>query len=199
MGTEAEKRLTLFMFADTHGQHRNIVLTGKADVVVFAGDACNNGNMDELTDFLKWFSELPVKYKLFVPGNHDLIFELNPGEARKLIPENVVFVEEGVVTLDGIRFCVLPARPYLHSKPAELPDNIDVLVTHGAPKGILDENGKGCPLLREVLTELNPEVHIFGHFHESAGRGSEMNSHTTFINSSVFFRVKEITARDIIY
>ncbi len=68
----------------------------------------------------------------------------------------------------------LPIGPELASKWKAIPDNVDILITHGPPKGILDmaENGYlcGCPHLRhEVLTRVQPRLHVFGHIHEAYG------------------------------
>ena len=54
-------------------------------------------------------------------------------------------------------------------------DNLDVLVTHGPPFGILDETapGKehlGCEELLNAVKEKEPRVHLFGHIHGGALR-----------------------------
>jgi len=105
-----------------------------------------------------------------MPGNHDLLFDTHPDIIDALIPQGITYIEEGEITLDGVRFYVLPARPYLHDGKL-LPRDIDVLVTHGAPKGALDEDGVwGCPLLRETIEQSEPKVHIFGHAHKCGGQ-----------------------------
>lgn len=73
------------------------------------------------------------------------------------------------IEIDGVRFYALHGRPYLHFKPVGLLANIDILITHGAAKGILDENGEDCPLLRELIEEMNSKVHIFWYFHKNCG------------------------------
>ena len=54
-----------------------------------------------------------------------------------------------------------------------IPDNTDVLVTHGPALGMLDETysgeGVGCQFLRERVDELHLKLHIFGHIHHSYG------------------------------
>ena len=58
---------------------------------------------------------------------------------------------------------------------------VDVLVTHGPPKGILDQ-GKGCQVLREWVLKNKPRVHVFGHQHEC--HGITWVDDVLFINSS---------------
>ena len=52
---------------------------------------------------------------------------------------------------------------------AKIPDkDVDVLITHGAPKGICDTINNtpvGCPVLLRKVRTLRPRLHIFGHVH----------------------------------
>ena len=52
-----------------------------------------------------------------------------------------------------------------------IPDDVDVLITHGPPVGHGDlcsgGNRAGCvDLLRHVETRIQPKLHVFGHIHE---------------------------------
>ena len=54
------------------------------DIVICAGDAVEDNLVgDEYDDFIEWFSSIPSKWKIFVPGNHELSFEL--GQAERII------------------------------------------------------------------------------------------------------------------
>ena len=57
-----------------------------------------------------------------------------------------------------------------------IPDDTDVLITHGPPSEIRDfvynwrqPNGVGCELLRYRVEQIKPSIHIFGHIHEAYG------------------------------
>jgi predicted phosphodiesterase len=57
-----------------------------------------------------------------------------------------------------------------------IPDDTDILITHGPPSEVRDfvnnwrqPNGVGCELLRYRVEQINPLVHIFGHIHEAYG------------------------------
>ena len=57
-----------------------------------------------------------------------------------------------------------------------IPDDIDVLITHMPPKGICDiaDYGKGLEhrgnvALAELLKVLHPTCHLFGHEHDAYG------------------------------
>jgi predicted phosphodiesterase len=172
----------LFAFSDTHGNHRQVIVPDGVETILFAGDACEMGDLNQLEDFFAWFSALPVRNKLFVPGNHDLPFELVPDFARSILPENVIFLENQGVTLNGIRFYSLPVRPWMYA-PLYLPSGIDVLVTHGAPLGIMDKNF-GCSILRHLVDSAQPAIHIFGHLHFSGGK-SMREGKTQYFNVAV--------------
>jgi len=61
----------------------------------------------------------------------------------------------------------------LKKKWALIPENTDILITHGPPFGMLDKNidGTYCgsKSLSDNLLRLNLKVHIFGHIHEAYG------------------------------
>ena len=70
------KNLTIFAFSDTHGNHRRLQVPEDADIIICAGDAVEDNLVGgEYEDFIEWFASLPCKWKIFVPGNHELSFE----------------------------------------------------------------------------------------------------------------------------
>jgi Icc-related predicted phosphoesterase len=70
---------------------------------------------------------------------------------------------------------------------ARIPWDIDVLITHGPPFGILDTapvSGlhEGCRELLDAVTRVQPKLHVFGHIHTAYG--IFRTEHTTFVNAS---------------
>ncbi|KAI9370038.1 Metallo-dependent phosphatase-like protein [Aspergillus egyptiacus] len=55
----------------------------------------------------------------------------------------------------------------------ERDQDVDIVMTHGPPRGIMDltySNGRaGCPRLFEALARARPLMHCFGHIHEGWG------------------------------
>lgn len=50
-----------------------------------------------------------------------------------------------------------------------IPDGVDIVMTHGPPKGILDwcpQGNVGCENLLRAIRRVKPIVHCFGHIHE---------------------------------
>lgn len=173
------KNKTIFALSDTHGDHRWRIIPIGVDIIIHAGDICDGGNEEQIKDFFDWFAGLAIPHKIFVAGNHDLPFDLFPDEAVSLIPDNVVFLNNSGVHIDGINLYALEARPWLHQE-VSIPASTDILITHGAPLGILDE-GCGCPKLLRTIQYCKPKIHLFGHIHAEGGKHTVI-SETEFYN-----------------
>ena len=71
-----------------------------------------------------------------------------------------------------------------------IPRDINILITHGPPKGILDlvtydQVNVGCPsLMEEVLKLKDLKAHAFGHIHEEYGTKKLEETGPIFINAS---------------
>lgn len=66
----------------------------------------------------------------------------------------------------------------------DLPDDIDILVTHWPPYGILDNDLGSLNILNFVL-KAQPWWHLFGHIHETEGQQFQLGR-TICQNISVF-------------
>lgn len=72
-----------------------------------------------------------------------------------------------------------------------IPNDTDVLITHGPPNEIRDfvNNWRqpirnvGCELLRFRVEQIKPLVHVFGHIHEAYG--VEYNDNILYVNASI--------------
>jgi Icc-related predicted phosphoesterase len=151
-----------------------------------------------LTIFL---AGLPHKHKIVVAGNHDHRLACDPKKAKLLLSEAVYHQDESVV-IDGISIYGAPWQPLfndyacdafalprgkiLKQKWEMIPPEVDILVTHTPPSGILDQNGPvshGCTDLAAAVAALKPKYHIFGHIHDHHGM---IKYHATrYINCNV--------------
>lgn len=175
--------------SDTHGCHRRLRDLPEADVVVHSGDFCMVGSEKEALDFLNWFCDLPYKHKIFICGNHD---DCLYGTNIDGLDENVHYLCNSGVTIDGVKFYGVPMfmadcisdcqlRNY-----ANIPEDVDVLVTHTPPYGILDfDDGinYGSEELLQRVSEVNPKLHLFGHIHRHHGQTD--NGITHFSNGAI--------------
>jgi Icc-related predicted phosphoesterase len=84
---------------------------------------------------------------------------------------------------------------------AAIPDDVDILVTHGPPAGVLDANLQGeqlgCQDLMAKIMEIRPKIHIFGHVHESAGYDEKAGTH--YINASVVNKVLQLSHKPMVF
>lgn len=203
--------MKIWCISDTHNKH-TMLKKPKADIVIFAGDATVSRdkliNQPELESFFRWFASLPYKYKIYVPGNHDTSYPANLVKA----PENVIVLNHNEVVIEGIKIFGSPYTPRFGSGWSynvdtwdikrywdQIPEDTNILVTHGPAKGILDitmdKNTKqfrqcGCSALLETIGNIQPDYHIFGHIHNekdvyNAGILKLPNMKTTFVNASI--------------
>lgn len=158
--------MKILQISDTHNLHRQLTNLPVADVIVHCGDFTDNGTEEEALDFLNWFIDLPYQYKIFVTGNHDLC--LWDAEDIEDLPDNVFFLQDRGVTIEGVKFFGI-AYNHLESL---IPEDTDIVVTHEPPIMILDKSaGKhwgNAPLFKRVM-EVKPRYHLFGHAHEGYG------------------------------
>ena len=178
-------KIKIVAISDTHSRHRGITVPD-GDILIHAGDATMVGRIDEIAEFNRWLGALPHPVKLFCAGNHDLLFEKAPAVARSMIT-NATYLQDELIEVMGLRIYASPWQPRffdwafnldrgesLRRKWAMIPDSLDVLITHGPPFGILDQNLEGehcgCEELRTAVERLRPRVQLFGHIHQSYGQ-----------------------------
>lgn len=177
------KNHKIFAFSDTHGMHSQLTIPSEADILICSGDGVDGIEEQELSDFLTWYAAQPARLRIFIAGNHELLFDLCPEEALSLIPKGVTLLEDSGIKYDDISFYSLAARPWLH-QGIKIPSEIDFLITHGPAKGILDE-GTGCALLQDTVLKCKPHNHVFGHIH-SCGNQMKISPNTTSYNVSCY-------------
>lgn len=192
--------MKIVVISDTHGLHEKLVLP-KGDMLIHAGDVSGRGRLNEVVDFVQWFSRQDFTYKIFIAGNHDFYFEnASEEDITELIPDNVTYLNDSCVTINGLNIWGSPIQPHFgrwafnrhRGEPIDkhwqlIPANTDILLTHGPPHGILDKTYHpkhvGCEMLRQRIDQIQPKYSIFGHIHEAYGQVQENNIH--FINASV--------------
>jgi predicted phosphohydrolase len=169
------------------------------DILIHAGDfTMFSKSAYAILDFNEWLGDLPHRWKIFIPGNHEFFLEADPSR-RGLTSNATVLINEGI-EVAGFKIWGSPVTPLYGgafglSSPAdrtrlyaEIPDDVDILVTHGPPYGILDRSPgtlhhTGCPQLLEAVTRLKLRLHIFGHVHGAHGLVSI--DHTLFVNAAL--------------
>lgn len=181
----------IFAFSDSHGLHERIAIPQQTDILICAGDAVeDNLNPDDYHDFLVWYRKQPAQLRLFIPGNHELSFEIAPLWAETLFKtDEIVLLHDGIFSFKDINFASITEDTA--SNPDILPKDTDILITHYPPFGILDD-GMGSTFIRQAVETMNPYYHIFGHIH-SKGIMAEKVGSTKYINVSYNNILKKIS------
>lgn len=145
------------------------------------------------------------------------------GEARQLFEEakdaGIMFLDEGThqMALENGALLTVYASPWTPALGAwgfqyhperghnfSIEPKVDVVMTHGPPKGILDyTSGReraGCPFLFAAVARARPRLHCFGHIHEGWGakmvrwqqEPTENPSHFTDIDNGSSFVIEKL-------
>ncbi|KAJ0124916.1 hypothetical protein J7T55_006259 [Diaporthe amygdali] len=178
--------ITVVCVSDTHNSQTALP---DGDLLIHAGDLTQSGTLKELQAALDWLKAQPHAHKIVVAGNHDTILDPSrdrEGERAQLHWGDITYLCNEAATIEcasGRRLRVYgsPLSPrygnwaFQYPKSEDVwagavPDGVDILVTHGAPRGHLVLMSMGCAhLLREVW-RTRPRLHVFGHVHEGYGR-----------------------------
>ena len=162
--------INIFAFSDTHGNHRELKVPENVDIVICAGDAVEDNLVgDEYDDFIEWFASLPSKWKVFVPGNHELSFELGQADGiiQRMTDKGITVLKDAIEDCDGV--IIGSTGHNIMIAQEDIPADIDILVTHYTPYGILDE-GMGSTEILNFVLHSQPKYHLFGHIHSTAGQ-----------------------------
>lgn len=191
--------LVIHCISDTHNKHKQLTLPG-GDILIHAGDMSGRGHSGEILPFLDWFADQDYKYLILVPGNHDKGFEQEPARYKEECEQRgIILLNDSGIEIEGIKIWGSPITPWFHNWafnrwPEEIlkhwdmiPEDTDILITHGPPRGILDyipnQNlSVGCPHLLHKILKTKIKLHVFGHIHE--GRGYTYEHGKMFINAS---------------
>ena len=165
--------------SDTHGL---CPVLPDGDVLILAGDVFVGDDEASLRKTLAWIKALPFAWKLFVPGNHDLIWRqlthTQPERAKALLQDaGVTTLENDSLDISGLHIHGLGWRTSV-----AIPVGCDVLITHEPPRGVLD-NDQGSEDLRKAITKAQPKNVVCGHIHEVGGRAARVGG-TLYFNAA---------------
>ena len=204
--------------ADLHGHYPK--LEG-GDLLIVAGDLSAHDHGGEHFEFLMWLKDQKYIRKIFIAGNHDnqwIDYVPHPPTFK----HGMDYLCDSGTEFEGLRIWGSPwtltfpgINPHctaftgteaeLEAKFALIPDDTDILITHGPPYGIMDavhrevfcgerDEWVGSASLLGKVFRICPKLHVFGHIHEGYGRynhtprgGSSENlgiTPVTFVNCS---------------
>lgn len=178
--------MKIVALSDTHMAHRKIKIPD-ADLLLHAGDFTYQGDEEEIKDFADWLSSIKnVTYKVVIAGNHELGLERHPKLYEPLLSRACYYLNDNIIELCGLKIFGSPVTPefgqwaFTYPRGPEMfehwkviPNNIDILLTHGPAYGLNDSTfrgGKvGCTDLLYHLGRVKPKMHVYGHIHSDPG------------------------------
>ena len=205
----------IWHISDTHTYHGLLDIPDSIDIVIHSGDATNPRdpckNKIEMENFIEWYSSLPIPHKIFVAGNHDISIERNFIKKVDFEQKGIIYLENDWIKINEITIWGSPITPTFgqgwafnkdrsktHDVWKNIPNNTDVIVTHGPPKGMLDlsydRSNKlemcGDVALSKRVIDINPKLCLFGHVHNckdiiNAGIKQLSIRNTIYSNGSV--------------
>ena len=204
------------VISDTHSRERKIEWfkeeenLKKVDCIIHAGDFSHSKKTFDA--FLEWYSELDIEHKILIAGNHDEeVRDMGYEKMRHICHiYGITYLQDTSVVIDGIKIHGSPWSNIYGDWPfmmndfeldqhwQKIPDDTNILVTHGPGYGMGDEvyqdgiedNHVGSRTLEMRIRDLkdsgNLKLHISGHIHDSKGEVNVSDDgKTTFYNASI--------------
>ena len=215
--------MIITLISDTHLKHNEITqdLPG-GDLLLHAGDISSMGYQHEVQQFCKWFNNVEnYDHKIFIAGNHDWGFQNNVEKIMEIVNsyKTVDYIQDETISVGDddkmVNVYGSPWQPEFYNwafnlpkngvelavKWDAIPDNTDILITHGPAFGVLDTvagkmwDNLGCQLLTNKIKSIKPKIHVCGHIH--SGYGYYFDGDTHFINASVLNEAYQYTNKPI--
>lgn len=180
--------------SDTHNKHNQIEDLPDGDVLLHAGDFTGLGRSGEMKSFSRWLHRQPFEHKVIISGNHDKMFEEDPERAYGFFEDDVHILNQSAIEIGGLKIWGEPRTPNFHEDRwvfnvprkkmfeecwSRVPDDVDILLTHGPPHGCGDKCKDmhsdalihvGCEKQRDLLSEHECIQYVVcGHVHEGYG------------------------------
>lgn len=186
--------------SDLHGYYPK--LKG-GDLLIVAGDLTANDRGKQYEDFNTWLLGQEYHKKIIIAGNHDEFMTNN--DTANLVCMGAEYLCDSGTEFQGLKIWGSPWSLWfpginpkctafttyefiIHDFYEKIPNNIDILITHTPPYGILDKtkNDKlaGSKSLREAFFRVKPKLHVFGHIHEQGGKKVDLVT-SICVNASI--------------
>lgn len=183
--------------SDLHGYQP--ILRG-GDLLIIAGDMTARDRPKEWVDFYTWLKKQSYDQIVYVAGNHDGLLESSCsdedsrgiGIQDEFPPCNCEYLRDNCFIYKDLKIYGMPWTPMfcnwhfmkdregMREMVSKIPEDVDILITHGPSYGILDQcpdffepdqlKHGGCYELYKKLKSLKQlKLHVFGHIHEGYG------------------------------
>ena len=192
--------MKIVCISDLHGETPELP---DGDLLIIAGDITARDKIPEWKRFYDWLKTLQFKKIIYIAGNHDGFLEgcLNNTQAKEFYEstgfdpdckpsDHIVYLCDSGTEFEGLKIWGSPWTPefcdwHFMKKRAALkavwdlvPDDTDILVTHGPPLRVMDTVNPFCSAferlgdyhLLQAMERVKPKLHVFGHIHGGYGQ-----------------------------
>ena len=208
-------KLKIVIISDTHEKHEQVEVPD-GDLLIHCGDWTNRGEINKMGDFFKWFGKQKPKRKICIAGNHELLLDgANKEKVRSFVEEkceeeNIDYLFNSSIMIDEYKIYGSPWTPRffnwsfnrdrgkdIAAEWAKIPDDVNILITHGPCYGVLDliedniynrgrDLHQGCADLRARISELKYlRLHAAGHLHATINHKLIEIDGVKFVNASI--------------
>lgn len=181
--------------SDLHGSFPKL---DGGDLLIVAGDLTARDEPYQHQNVLYWLGQQDYKKVIFIAGNHDGCYEskyYNLNYVNFLYEfgpkKTITYLQDSGCEFEGLKIWGSPWTPEfcnwhfmlprhsdeLQAKWDLIPNDTDILITHGPALGILDYTSPnkigdrlGCNMLRKAVERVKPKLHVFGHIHGGYGQ-----------------------------
>lgn len=193
--------------SDIHGLWNYLEVPKDITYLFVTGDSTNGytdrpiaPTIKQSHEFLEWLDSLYIPNIVVIAGNHDVAIEKRHIRKEHFEAVGAHYLEMDSININGYKIWGAPYVPTWKGNAwsfqkqrgkmfeiwAKMPQDVDILLTHVPPKGILDfgtisRESAGCMSLLRKVIQVEPVLHCFGHQHD--GRNPEIyNSGTRTIS-----------------
>ncbi len=174
--------------SDLHGYYP--ALEG-GDILIVAGDLTARDEEDQYYEFNYWLCQQDYQRKIVISGNHDNLLQVDSFQYLEGYPAFEYLCDSGTEfkglkiwgspwtkTFKGMnpncKAFTVDTEEELDSKFSLIPEDTDILITHGPPYGMkdftIDKKCVGSKALQmQLRNRLSPKLLVFGHIHEDYG------------------------------
>lgn len=197
--------------ADLHGHLPDLE---PCDLILIAGDICPHSPTfslkkpyNEALWQKKWLMDNFIPWQLrqekagrwvnYVAGNHDFGLSNFPANGD-------YYLQDSPAKFNDVIIYGTPWQPWFYDWAFNAPrDDVneyflaekfspipkcDILISHGPPHGILDQNSDGDSVgskaLLKRIQQVKPKLVVFGHIHEQGGKQVTIDG-TTYVNAAM--------------
>lgn len=161
------------------------------DLLIVTGDLTARDKLHEYENFYFWLKQQKYRKKILIAGNHDNCLKEYRATSPGYECGELEYLEDSGTEFDGLKIwgspwtsrfkginpkcCAFTGANDKEIAPKfeMIPDDIDILITHGPSFGNLDitstEESVGSLSLWFRCLKIRPKIHVFSHIHESYG------------------------------